>query len=76
MDKKKRHKKLLDNSFHIGKAYIYGLHVYLQDNFKPIRSTKYNTYNDLIDEVFHRCLKDCEKRKFNILKHMINTKFH
>lgn len=61
-------KKLLDNSFHIGKAYIYSLQVYLQDNFKPIRSTKYNTYNDLIDEVFHRCLKDCEKKEIQYFK--------
>lgn len=50
---------IIDCSYNYGKYSILGTGRYIQGTFKG----KYDTYDDLVDELFHRQLKQCEKKE-------------
>lgn len=54
---------LLDNTWHYGSYYIVGLQRSMETTQKK---GNYDTYEDLVDEVFHRQLRECEnmERKY------------
>jgi hypothetical protein len=50
---------MIDSMYHYGKYYILGMRRSIQNDYKGT----YDTYNDLVDEVFHRQLKECKKKE-------------
>lgn len=59
---KKYNRPIIDDQFNYGKYYILGLNRWIESNEKQF----YDTYKDLVDELFHRQLKKCEaeERKY------------
>lgn len=52
---------ILDNSYKYGEYYILGSRRNIRSNSKYT----YDTYDDLVDEIFHRQLKECEDKERN-----------
>ncbi len=50
---------LIDDNYKYGEYYILGTRRYITSNIKDT----YDTYEDLVDEVFHRQLKKCEQEE-------------
>lgn len=48
---------ILDIDYHYGQYYLLGMKRNIQSNYKG----NYDTYEDLVDELFHRQLKKCEE---------------
>lgn len=59
---KKYSRPIINNFYTYGKYYILGVERWITNNDKG----RYDTYEDLVDEVFHRQLKECvkEERKY------------
>lgn len=55
----KYNRPIIDDSFHYGRYYILGMQRWITSNDKQ----HYDTYEDLVDELFHRQLKACEKEE-------------
>lgn len=55
---------IIDNSYKYGKYYILGCERYIYSNNKG----SYDLYDDLVDEVFHRQLKECELQEKKYFK--------
>lgn len=49
---------IVDNWYHYGQFRLLSCERYIEDGI--IRKGSYDTYDDLVDEVFHRQLKECE----------------
>lgn len=52
--------RMIDDWYHFGKYFILGVERYITTNYDE-HTGLYDTYNDLVDEVFHRQLKECER---------------
>lgn len=72
---------IIDNFYHYGKFYILGTERWITNDHKGV----YDTYDDLVDEVFHRQLKECEKKEneyflehdeYSILKEKFRNKHY
>lgn len=50
---------IVDNDYRYGKYYVLGMERYITYDVKG----SYDTYDDLVDELFHRQLKECEKEE-------------
>lgn len=50
---------IIDDYYHYGKYYILGMERWIESNSKGCC----DTYVDLVDELFHRQLKECEKKE-------------
>lgn len=80
----KYNRPLIDDSYHYGDYKLLGTTRNITNNLKG----SYDTYEDLVDELFHRQLKDCEKQEktyflehdeYSILKkqlHEMLDKYH
>ena len=56
---KKYGRPIIDDWYHYGKYRILGSERYITNDYKGT----YDTYNDLVDEAFHRQLKECERKE-------------
>lgn len=56
----KYEQKIIDNWYNYGKLYFMGCERYITSYN---RKNSYDTYNDIVDEIFHRQLKECEKEE-------------
>lgn len=57
---------IFDDDYRYGKYRVFGMDRYITSDYPG----SYDTYDDLVDEVFHRQLKECEKLEYNyFLKH-------
>lgn len=56
---KKYNRSIIDDTYRYGDYYILGSRRNIRNNLKGT----YDTYDDLVDEVFHRQLKECEKKE-------------
>lgn len=50
---------IIDDIYNYGKYSLLGINRYITSDFKGA----YDTYEDLVDEAFHRQLKECEKKE-------------
>lgn len=57
----KYERKIIDNKFTIGEYRLLGTKRNIDSNYKGT----YDTYEDLVDELFHRQLKECEHIEMN-----------
>lgn len=55
----KYNRPIIDDNYHYGRFYILGCERYITSNVKG----QYDTYEDLVDELFHRQLKSCESEE-------------
>ena len=51
---------ILDRDYNYGTYHLLGTNRYITSN----RRGAYDTYEDLVDEMFHRQLRECEKREY------------
>lgn len=51
---------IIDRDYNYGKYHLLGTNRYITSN----RRGAYDTYEDLVDEMFHRQLRECEKREY------------
>ena len=56
---KKYGRPIIDDYYHYGRYYILGMERWIESNSKG----HYDTYEDLVDELFHRQLKECKKEE-------------
>lgn len=56
----KYNRPIIDDHYHYGRYYILGMERWITSNGKQ----HYDTYEDLVDELFHRQLKECEKEEY------------
>ena len=78
--KKNDNRNIIDNNYKYGKYYVIGCERWLGEN-----KGSYDTYDNLVDELFHRQLKECllleekyfkEHDEFEILKKKIEDKIY
>lgn len=78
---KKYGRPILDDYYHYGRYYILDMERWIGNN----RKGYYDTYEDLVDELFHRQLKLCKKKEYkyflehdeySILKEKFRNKNH
>lgn len=55
----KYNRHIIDDEYHYGKYRLLGTSRYITNDYRGA----YDTYEDLVDEMFHRQLKECEKRE-------------
>ena len=55
----KYNRPIIDDYYHYGRYYILKMERWIESNSKGY----YDTYEDLVDELFHRQLKECEKEE-------------
>ena len=73
--------RIIDDVYSYGKYRLLGMDRYITSDFRG----RYDTYEDLVDEAFHRQLKECEKKErkyflehdeYSILKRKYREKNH